>query len=101
MTNKKINNNLQTHEVQNYTNEKNILSAFNESISDSSRVRKILLDNLVSQDKKRIRMNLVYVEYNFDKQTVKIDYFVEDKNYPSIELFFYEFENFLTARASL
>ena len=73
----------------------NTLKAFNESIAGSERIKKILLDNLVLNKKEVIQMNLVYVEYNFDKEIVKIDYYVEDENYPSIMLSFKEFENFL------
>ena len=73
----------------------NTLNAFEESIAGSSRVRKILLDNLTLREKNIIRMNLVYVEYHFDNNSVKIDYYIEDETYPSIELSFEEFENFL------
>jgi len=73
----------------------NILIAFKESISDSLKVKKALRDNLFTHKQKTIRMNLVYVEYNFDQKQIKIDYYVKDENYPSMEISFNDFEKLI------
>lgn len=74
----------------------NTLDAFTESISDSERIRKLLIDNCANCAKEEIRLNLVYVVYNFTNQTILIEYYVKDDLYPSVEMSFAGLSDFLT-----
>ena len=74
---------------------KNTLDALNESVSNRDRIRKIILDNILSKEKKAIRLNLVYITYNFSSRSVLIEYYVEDDEYPNVEMSFDELANFM------
>ncbi|HEJ9546413.1 TPA: hypothetical protein SMP81_003666 [Proteus mirabilis] len=74
---------------------KNTLSALNESISNSKKIKKIILDNFLNKERKELRLNLVYITYNFISKRVLIEYYVKDDEYPSIEMSFDELANFI------
>lgn len=74
---------------------KNTLSALNESISDSSRVRRLILDNIINKKEKGIRLNLVYITYDFSSNKVLIEYYAKDDEYPNVEMSFDELNKFL------
>lgn len=74
---------------------KNTLGALNESISNSKKIKKIILDNFLKKERKELRLNLVYITYNFISKRVLIEYYVKDDEYPSIEMSFDELANFI------
>lgn len=74
---------------------KHTLDALNESVSSNDKIRKVILDNILSEKKKEIRLNLVYITYNFSSRSVLIEYYVEDNEYPNVEMNFDELANFI------
>ncbi|ACX86208.1 hypothetical protein F6Q07_22915 [Pectobacterium parmentieri] len=73
----------------------NTLKSLNESISNSDRIKNIILSNIQTEDKKVIRLNLVYLTYDFLSKTVLLEYYVEDDEYPNVEISFGELTNLL------
>lgn len=74
---------------------KHTLDALSESVSSNDKIRKVILDNILSEKKKEIRLNLVYITYNFSSRSVLIEYYVEDNEYPNVEMNFDELANFI------
>ena len=72
-----------------------ILMPLKESISDSARLRSLILENNQTKVKRVIRLNLVYLTYDFLSKTVMLEYYAEDEEYPSIEMSFRELADFL------
>ncbi len=58
------------------------LSDFKSDDTFSSRVRELLLDNLQTQCKRQMVLNLFTVEFDFTAKKVTIFYYVNDKEYP-------------------
>jgi hypothetical protein len=71
----------------------NTLRAFYDSIENAEKLKKVLLKNITTHEEKTIILNLVQLEYDFDKNYITIEYYVEDKNYPNKILSFEEFED--------
>ncbi|AOR65412.1 hypothetical protein KU73_21890 [Pectobacterium wasabiae] len=74
---------------------KNTLISLNESISHSDKIKNLILDNIQTEGKKIIRLNLVYLTYDFSSKTVLLEYYVEDDEYPNIEMSFSELTDLL------
>ncbi|MCU1799162.1 hypothetical protein CUU45_18055 [Pectobacterium polaris] len=68
----------------------NTLLSLNESVSNSNRIKNLILGNIQTEEKKVIRLNLVYLTYNFQSKTVLLEYYVEDDEYPNVEISFTE-----------
>lgn len=66
----------------------NTLSALKESIAGSARIKALILDNIQSQEKACIKLNLVYLTYLFAAKRVVLEYYAEDEEYPAVELNF-------------
>lgn len=45
--------------------EENLIAALKESISNSQRIKSLILHNIEATDKKVIRLNLVYLTFDF------------------------------------
>ncbi|MFP1767484.1 hypothetical protein ACLECW_14765 [Lonsdalea quercina] len=68
----------------------NTLLSLKESVSNSDRIKNLILGNIQTEEKKVIRLNLVYLTYNFQSKTVLLEYYVEDDDYPNVEISFTE-----------
>ncbi|MGE8044418.1 hypothetical protein ACQKO6_09470 [Pseudomonas monteilii] len=68
--------------------EENLIAALKESISNSQKIKSLILHNIEAADKKVIRLNLVYLTFDFSSKTILLEYFVEDDEYPNIEMSF-------------
>lgn len=47
------------------------------------------------KEKEVIRLNLVYLTYNFLSNSILIEYYVDDEEYPDVEVSFTEVTNIL------
>jgi len=74
---------------------KNTLDALKESVGDSNRLRKILRENFLTKERKEIRLNLVYLTYDFSVCRVLLQYYVIDNEYPDVEMSFEDLEAFI------
>ena len=74
---------------------KNTLDAFNESVCNSKKIKSLILNNMSSKEKEVIRLNLVYLTYNFLSNSILIEYYVDDEEYPNVEVSFTEVTNIL------
>ncbi|MCG8710942.1 hypothetical protein JHU04_004259 [Brenneria sp. 4F2] len=68
----------------------NTLLSLTESISKSDKIKNLILGNIQTEEKKVIRLNLVYLTYNFQSKVVLLEYYVEDDEYPHVEMSFAE-----------
>ena len=73
----------------------NTLKAFYESIRNSTKIKNKLLENIKSKEEHIIVMDLVELTYDFNKNTIKIDYYIINKEYQPITFDFEDFTNFL------
>ncbi|CAE1150453.1 hypothetical protein [Serratia sp. Tan611] len=71
---------------------KNTLDALTESISNSG---KIIINNILMEERKEIRLNLVYITYDFSSRCVLIEYYAEDNEYPDVEMKFDDLIDFV------
>jgi hypothetical protein len=49
------------------------------------------LENINTCKERTVVLNLVWLEYDFNEKLVTIEYYVKDKDYPSIKLSFGDF----------
>ena len=73
----------------------NTLNGLRASISRSSRVKNILLESLENKARAEIRLNLVYLTYDFASRKVLLQYYVKDDKYPDVEISFDDFVDFI------
>ncbi len=66
----------------------NLIAALKESISNSQRIKSLILHNIKATDRKVIRLNLVYLTFDFSSKTILLEYFVKDDEYPNFEMSF-------------
>lgn len=66
----------------------NLIASLNESISNSERIKNIILNNIKTHERKIIRLNLVYLTFDFSSKTILLEYYVKDNEYPDIEMSF-------------
>ena len=66
----------------------NLIAALKESISNSQRIKSLILHNIKATDRKVIRLNLVYLTFDFSSKTILLEYFVKDDEYPNVEMSF-------------
>ncbi|CAK7019397.1 hypothetical protein [Saezia sanguinis] len=71
----------------------NTLDALIDSISNSNKIKNFIIGNCFSEEKKEIRLNLVYLTYNFTDFEILIRYYVADESYPDFEI---SFDDFIT-----
>lgn len=74
----------------------NILNALKESLSGSDKLRTLLLDNVHTARSREIRLNLVYLTYDFSSQSILVEYYVEDSDYPAVSISFDELIHLVT-----
>ncbi|QPT13295.1 hypothetical protein I6G37_23105 [Serratia rubidaea] len=74
---------------------KHTLDALAESISNSEKIRKIIINNILREESKEIRLNLVYITYDFSSRCVLIEYYAEDNEYPDVEMKFDDLIDFV------
>lgn len=65
------------------------------SINDSKRLKEKLLNNLESENRRTIILNLVELEFDFSNQEVEIMYYAIDDEYPNTKLNFLKFREIL------
>ncbi|HIH2744426.1 hypothetical protein L3V59_25700 [Burkholderia aenigmatica] len=73
----------------------NTLDSLVESIQGSVQIKRLLIDRMSREEAGEIRLNLVYIEYDFLLRRIAIEYYVRDGEYPNVEMSFGEFEVFL------
>ncbi|WP_218829723.1 hypothetical protein [Burkholderia aenigmatica] len=73
----------------------NTLDSLVESIQGSVQIKRLLIDRMSREEDGEIRLNLVYIEYDFLLRRIAIEYYVRDGEYPNVEMSFDEFEDFL------
>ena len=66
----------------------NLIASLSESVSNSAKIKKLILDNIKTNEKKVIRLNLVYLTFDFSSKTILLEYYVEDDECPNIEMSF-------------
>ena len=62
------------------------------SINNSEKIKTKLLTNMKTQSKKTIVLNLVELDFHFDKKEVELIYYAVDSKYPNTKLSFEEFK---------
>ena len=68
------------------------MDAFREELAQAPGLREKIVKNLSSRSTPKIVTNLFTVEYDFADEQVGIFYFVEDPEFPDVNLSFDEFE---------
>ncbi|RUS65621.1 hypothetical protein CUZ56_02707 [Saezia sanguinis] len=71
----------------------NTLDALIDSISNSNKIKNFIIGNCSSEEKKEIRLNLVYLIFNFNGREILIQYYAADESYPDVEISFDDFIN--------
>lgn len=66
----------------------NSIASLNESISNSEKIKNAILENIKTNEREVIRLNLVYLTFDFSSKTVLLEYYVEDDDYPDVEMSF-------------
>ena len=70
-----------------------------ESVSNSKKVKDLIIRNIEAGEKNMIRLNLVYLNFDFSSKTVLLEYYVEDDDYPSLEVSFADLVKFLKTQS--
>ncbi|WP_143310275.1 hypothetical protein [Chitinophaga vietnamensis] len=68
-----------------------------KEIAASKRIRDKMIANITTKKETAIILNLTEITYDFDNKKVTLTYYVEDPNYPAVEITFDEFLNILAA----
>lgn len=66
----------------------NSIASLNESISNSEKIKNAILENIKTNEREVIRLNLVYLTFDFSSKTVLLEYYVKDDDYPDVEMSF-------------
>lgn len=66
----------------------NLMASLNESISNSERIKNLILRNIKTHERNVIRLNLVYLAFDFLSKTILLEYYVKDNEYPDIVMSF-------------
>lgn len=70
------------------------IKAFFESVGD--KISTHILENLKTEEKVKIVLNLVQLKFDFEKKNVVISYYMVDKVYPDVKLSFRELKELLS-----
>jgi hypothetical protein len=76
------------------------LTAFLSESNISKDLIKKIFNNLAKKHNNKMVFNLTIIEFDFTNEQAIIYYFVEDKDYPDVELSFNELINILTKELS-
>jgi len=66
----------------------NSIASLNDSISNSEKIKNAILENIKTNEREVIRLNLVYLTFDFSSKTVLLEYYVKDDDYPDVEMSF-------------
>lgn len=71
------------------------MHALAESIRGSRRMNSLILSSMWARERRVIRFNLVHLTFEHLSQTAILEYFVDDEEYPQVEITYSELADVL------